>query len=248
MKTTLSLLALLLLLPSNTASAAEPPYFELRIYDITTNKLAAVLERFRDAVEPIRQKHGIKTMGYWTASTTNATHLIYLMKGRDPISFQQADKAFGADPAFQAAYKASSEKHGKTVDRIISLPLSAGDSELDLSASPIPRTFELRLYSLLPGKLDTFRNRWREHAVPIDERHGLHSLGWWVATQKDPRNPEIFVCLLAGDSRAGIEKSIADFHRDPEWQQVQKETEREGSLRSDVTAYKLTPTDFSLLK
>ncbi len=242
------LLTLLWLLSGIVVKSAETPYFELRLYDITTNKLTPVLERFREAVEPIRQKHGIKTIGYWTATTTNGTHLVYLMTGADRASFQRAEKAFGNDAAFQAAYRTSLQKYGQTVDKITSLTLVPSNSKSDFTPRSPARAFELRLYSILPNQLDAFRRRWDEHAVPIYQRHGIQSLGGWVAVQKDAQDHELFVCLLAGESFAGIQKSIREFHQDPEWQQVQKETEKNGPLRSGVTTYQLTPTDFSSLR
>lgn len=57
--------------------------------------------------------------------------------------------------------------------------------------------FELRLYTVTSNKLDAFRNRWRDFAVPIYERHGLHSVGWWIAEKKDADGNDQFVCLLA---------------------------------------------------
>ncbi len=101
---------------------------------------------------------------------------------------------------------------------------------------------------MLPGKLDAFRNRWRDFAVPIYERHGLHSVGWWVAEKKDADGTDQVVCLLAGESIPAILSSIGEFHKDADWIRVEKETETAGKLRSGVTAYKLTPTDFSAFK
>ena len=48
-------------------------------------------------------------------------------------------------------------------------------------------------------------------------------------------------------TNAPFEKSIGAFHKDPEWQRVEKETEKDGKLRSGVTAYKIAPADFSNL-
>lgn len=238
----------LLALASIPAKSAESPYFELRVYDVTTNKLAGVLERFRDAVEPIRRKHGINTVGYWTSSTTNGEKFVYLMTGANRAAFQKSEMEFGADPDFKAAYAASNQKHGKTVDKITSTTLAAEDAKLDFAPSPTARAFDLRFYSINPGKLAAFQARWRDHAVPIYERHHLHSIGWWVAEQKDSEGHEVFVCLLAGESIPAIQKSIAEFHQDEEWQLTERNTEKDGKLRSGVTAFKMTPTDFSPLK
>ena len=131
----------------------------------------------------------------------------------------------------------------------MALPLVVDETvKFDFAASVKPRAFDLRVYSVLPGKLDAFRNRWRDYAVPIYERHGLHSLGWWVAENKDADGHDQFVCLLAGESVEAIQKSIGEFHQDADWQRVEKEAEKGGKLRSGVEALKLIPADFSVIK
>ena len=235
---------------THAAETVTPTFYELRIYTVTSNKMDGVLERFRDTVEPVRRKHGIKTVGYWSApGTTNGGTFVYLMAAAGREELQKQEKEFGADPQFKEGYTASNKKHGKTVDKIVTLPLAVdATAKFDFTASKTPRAFDLRIYSVLPGKLEAFRNRWRDVAVPIYERHGLQSIGWWVAEKKDADGHDQFVCLLAGENIPAIQKSIAAFHQDADWQRVEKETEKDGKLRSGVTAYKLIPTDFSTLR
>ncbi len=245
------LVALLVLAGSGTVRSAEPhAYHELRIYTVTSNKMVGVLERFRDTVEPLRRKHGITTIGYWSApGITNGGTFAYLMAAGSKDELQKQEKEFGEDSLFKEGYAASNKKHGKTVDKIVVLPLVVDSTvKFNFASTKTTRAFDLRIYSVLPGKLNAFRNRWREFAVPIYERHGLHSAGWWIAGNKDADGNDHFVCLLAGDSIASIQKSIGEFHKDTEWIRVEMETEASGKLRSGVTAYKLTPTDFSPLK
>lgn len=232
------------------AGTASPTFYELRIYTITPNKMDGVLERFRDTVEPLRRKHGIRTIGYWSApGTTNGGTFAYLMVAASKEELLKQEEEFGADPQFKAGYAASNAKHGKTVDKIASLPLTVdATAKFDFTSANPTRAFDLRIYSVLPGKLDAFRARWRDHAVPIYKRHGLHSLGWWVADKKDADGHDQFVCLLAGESIATIQKSIGEFHKDAEWQRVEKETERDGKLRGNVEAFKLKATDFSFIQ
>ncbi len=234
--------------PTNAAPPAA--YHELRLYTVTSNKMDGVLERFRDTVEPVRRKHGVKTVGYWVApGTTNGGIFAYLMAAGSREELQQQEKAFGADQQFKEGYAASNAKHGKTVDKIVALPLTVDETaKFDFAVSAKPRVFDLRIYSVLPGKLDAFRARWRDFAVPIYERHGLHSAGWWIAEKKNAEGHAQFVVLLAGESLEVIQKSIAAFHADPEWQRIEKETEKDGKLRSGVEAFKMTPADFSSLK
>ena len=224
-------------------------YYELRLYSVTSNKLDGVLERFRDTVEPVRRKHGITTVGYWTAATTNGEKFIYLMTAASSEDLKKQEKEFGADAQFKEGYPASNKKHGKTVDKIVALPLVVDvTAKFDFAATVKPRAFDLRIYSVLPGKLDAFRNRWRDFAVPIYERHGLHSLGWWVSDKKNAEGNDQFICLLAGESVEANQKSIGAFHQDADWQRVEKETEAGSKLRSSVEAFKLQPADFSALR
>ena len=231
------------------ADTTRPPYYELRIYTVTSNKLDAVLERFRDTVEPVRHRHAINTIGYWTVATTNGDKFIYLLTAPSVEELRRQESEFAADPDFQRGYGASNAKHGKTVDRISTIPLQVDPTaKFNFAPSNPARAFNLRIYSVLPGKLDAFRNRWRDFAVPIYARHSLHSVGWWVADEKDAEGNDQFVCLLAGESVPAISKSIEAFHKDNEWIRVEKETEATGKLRSGVAAYTMIPTEFSNLK
>ena len=224
-------------------------YYELRIYDVTPGKLAGVQERFRETVDPVRRKHGIECLGYWSAAVKDGEKFLYLIAASSAEKLQQQEKEFGADVEFQAGYAASNKKHGKTVENITVLPLSVDSrTKFDFTANKVPRTFELRLYSVPPDKLSAFRTRWQNSAVPIYERHGLHSIGWWIAAKKDADGNHTFVCLLSGKNSEAIQKSIGEFHQDKEWLRVESETEQNGKLRSGVTAYRLTPIDFSALK
>jgi len=229
---------------------ASTGYFELRIYTVTAGKMDAVLERFRDTVEPVRRKHGINTVGYWSApGTTNGGTFAYLLIAPSKEDLQKQEKEFGADPQFKAGYAASNARHGKTVERIETFSLSANaTAKLNFDRAAKPRAFELRLYSIEPGKLDAFRNRWRDFALPIYEEKGLRSIGWWVTAENDTQGHQQFIILLAGESPEALERAISEFHADAEWQKIEKETEHDGKLRAGVVAYKLTPTDFSVLK
>lgn len=246
----IGLLALASTAVCEAVQPAIPHYYDLRLYTVTSGKMDGVMERFRDTVEPVRRKHGIETVGYWSApGTTNGGIFAYLLAARSQEELQDQEKEFGADPDFQKGYAASNQKHGKTVDTIVSMPLVVDPTaKFDLAASSKPRAFDLRIYSVLPGKLAAFRDRWRDHAVPIYERHGLHSIGWWVAAKKDAEGHDQFICLLAGESVGSIQRSIGEFHQDPEWRRVEKETEMDGKLRSGVTAHSLVPTNFSKLQ
>ncbi|HYE33462.1 MAG TPA: NIPSNAP family protein [Methylomirabilota bacterium] len=252
-------LALLLLFGAiaNLSAAAQDTlgYHELRIYHVASNKMDAVVTRFRDVVEPVRARHKIKTLAYWSApSKTNGGTFIYLMGANSRDELQTKEKAFREDPEFKAGYAASTKAHGKTVDQITTIPLKVGPAAAFNFGSPSSaRTFDLRIYDVVPGKMEAFQNRWAQHATRIYARHGLESIAWWVEAQGQSNDSattdaQRFICLLAGESSDAITKAISSFHADPEWQRIEKETEQNGKLRSAVTAYRLGPLPFSRLR
>ena len=236
----------LMLAGSVAALAADTNHYDLRVYQVTPGKTAGVLERFREFVERVRVKHGIKTVGYWLSPGATNDTFAYILTAPTKEELSAKEKEFGNDPEFKTAYAANSAKYGKTLDGIRAFGLSAGEARLDLKSSAEKRAFDLRIYTVAAGKTEAFWNRWLNHAVPIYERHGLHSVGAWKS--KDKEGNDLVVCLLAGSSVEGIQKSITAFHADAEWQKIEKDTEKEGPLRTKVEAFKMTATDFSPLK
>lgn len=235
--------------PISTASD-RPRYAELRIYHALPGKAEGILERFREPMTALKQRHGLNPLGCWVSLDQNATNavVIELLAPPSEAAATAAWKAFAADPEFGPAYAASEAKHGKTYSKIETLKLTApADAwKLGNNGQRPSRTFDLRLYAPVPGKETAFRDRWRDHAIRIYERHSMDNLGWWEAT--DAEHAGVMVTLFAHENFAGITATIAKFHKDKEWLRIERETEAGGKLRSGVSAYKLVPADFSQIK
>ena len=97
--------------PSEAGGAeGEPRAFELRTYTTSPGKLADLNTRFRDHTMAIFAEHGMTSVGYWTPADQDAEgveKLVYLLAHDSRESAAESWKAFGADPKWQAAYKAS---------------------------------------------------------------------------------------------------------------------------------------------
>jgi hypothetical protein len=109
------------------------------------------------------------------------------------------------------------------------------------------RVFEIRTYTAEPGKLPDLVKRFRDHTTKIFEKHGMTNIGYWVPTD-EPRSKNTLIYILAHASRDAAKKSWDDFHKDPEWQKVQKESEANGKLVTKVESIFADPTDFSAIK
>jgi hypothetical protein len=96
-----------------TGKAGEPRVFELRTYTASPGNLDHLHARFRDHTIKLFSKHGMSNLGYWTPMKGEKgadDTLIYLLSHRSREAAAESFKAFGGDPDWVAARKASEEK------------------------------------------------------------------------------------------------------------------------------------------
>jgi hypothetical protein len=91
------------------AHAQAPRVFEMRTYVVPEASLGALNTRFRDHTMRLFQKHGITNIGYFTPmdAPKSSTTLVYLIAHPSREKAAENWKAFGSDPEWQAAAKAS---------------------------------------------------------------------------------------------------------------------------------------------
>jgi len=119
----------------------------------------------------------------------------------------------------------------------VALLLSAGVH----AATQYP-LYELRIYRARPGKLGALEARFRDHAAALLERHGAHSLGYWVPVKNSGRE---LVVLLEYPNREAAERAWAAFNADPQWQKAQRRSELHGRLVDQIESTYLRRTDYS---
>jgi hypothetical protein len=119
----------------------------------------------------------------------------------------------------------------------VSAPFLAG-------AQPATRVFEMRTYTALEGKLPNLLARFREHTVPLFEKHGMQNIGYWVLQEK----PNTLVYILAHPSREAAQKNWAAFRADPEWKKAQSESEANGKIVEKTESVFMDAADFSAIK
>lgn len=113
---------------SDAVKATSPQIFELRIYTAAPGKMELLHKRFRDHTLRLFEKHGIKSIGYWTdAENPKAERLYYLIAYPDRESREKMlVKGIAVDPEFRKIV-AESEKDGKLTNGIESVILSPTD-------------------------------------------------------------------------------------------------------------------------
>jgi hypothetical protein len=86
----------------------------------------------------------------------------------------------------------------------------------------IAMIYELRLYSVAPGRLADVHARFESHLPALFQRHGVHCVGRWSALA-GPDAPR-FVYLLAYRDYAHREAIWASFYQDDEWWDIRAAT------------------------
>ena len=106
--------------------------------------------------------------------------------------------------------------------------------------------YELRIYTVHPGKLNALLTRFRDHTRHIFARNGLTNVGYWL-NPIEGQDDDLYYMLSFEDVEQR-EQAWAAFRADPEWARARDESERDGPLIKEIRSQIMTPTDFSPLK
>ena len=115
---------------SNNADPAPETtgVYELRVYHAAPGKLADLEARFRDHTIKIFDRHGIKSVAYWTPldDPEKSNTLIYILQHPSREAAAANWKSFQDDPEWKSVHE-KSEANGKLVDKIDSTFLALTD-------------------------------------------------------------------------------------------------------------------------
>jgi hypothetical protein len=114
--------------PVVSAAAPAGQVFEIRTYTTPEGKLDALKARFRDHTIAIFDKHGMKSVGYWTPEDAPLAKntLIYILAHPSRDAAAKNWDAFRKDPDWVKA-KAESEAQGPLTTKVESVFADATD-------------------------------------------------------------------------------------------------------------------------
>ncbi len=238
-------------------TAADHKVYELRTYVTNEGKFDALLARFRDHTVKLFEKHGIENIGYWVplekADGADNT-LIYLVAHPSQEEAKAHWKAFGADPEWQAARKAS-EQAGKILAKApesVFLTTTEYSPPVKISVGDKARVFEMRTYTTPVGRLEALHNRFRNHTIRLFTKHGMSHVGYWVPIDPAKGAGTKLIYLLSHDSKEAGLASFTAFRGDPDWVKAKANSEKDGSLTlqqpEGVKSVYLRALDFSPIR
>jgi NIPSNAP len=243
------------------AAPVPPPpeigLYELRIYTPAEGKATELDARFRDHTIRLFRKHGMTPIGFFHVRTAPDAapdnRLFYIMGYKDRAARDAAWRSFAADQDWISVY-AASQARGSLTSKIENIFLTTTDysPKLDMGSGPLsPRLFELRTYTVNPGKLENLHTRFRDHTLRIFAKHGMTNFLYWRPAEGQPAMENKMVYLLAFPSIEARTTAFRNFSADPEWQKVAADSQRDGAILASpggVVSVQLTPTDYSPLK
>jgi NIPSNAP len=108
------------------------------------------------------------------------------------------------------------------------------------------KVYELRIYHVVPGKLDSLVARFRDYTDKLFSKHGIRSVAYWTALDQ-PAKSNRFFYIVEHPSRQAAAANWKTFQDDLEWKAVRAKSEENGKLVEKIDSIYLTLTDFSLL-
>ena len=233
--------------PANTPpSAPSSKYYEVRIYYPTPGKYDAIVDRFRQYTTKIFEKHGMENIGYWTPTDTSRKELLYILAYPSKAARDTSWDHFRADPEWKAVVT-KTEANGKLVDHVTSIFMT--ESELSPVVKPSkqspPRVFELRTYTTHPGKMPDLITRFRDHTKTLFTQNGITHIGYWMTQPKNADEQPQLIYILAHPSEAAGKQHFDEFRKDPKWEKVKADSEKNGPITTKVESLYMKPTDYS---
>ncbi len=248
MKKTVLILTLLISQLS-FAKPADNRFFELRVYYCNPGKLDALVARFRDHTVNLFKKHGIEGLGYWIPTKNTENTFYYLTAYPSKEARDASWKAFAADPEWKEVAK-KSEENGKIIAKATIHFLKATDYTPKIKASKGDemRTFEMRIYTALPERIQNLESRFRDHTIKIFKNNGMDNIAYFTTIESDSSVQAKLLYFLAYKNEASAKLSWENFRKDPDWRKASTASEVSGKIVEKIESVYMQPTEFSKFK
>jgi len=122
--------------------------------------------------------------------------------------------------------------------------LARGEREQGGAMGGSTVVYELRIYHVVPGKIENLVARFRDHTMKLFADHGIKGVAYWTALD-EPVKSGTFFYILEHPSREAAAANWKAFQDDPEWKRVKAKSEENGKLVEKIDSTFLTLTDFS---
>jgi hypothetical protein len=103
--------------------------------------------------------------------------------------------------------------------------------------------FELRVYTVEPGKREALAARFENHTAAIFARHGITNVGYWIPIESDPElgisKENTFIYIRGYPSKEERDKRLKAARDDPEFKEVVSKQEADPKTKLVVKAHNI---------
>jgi len=107
--------------------------------------------------------------------------------------------------------------------------------------------YELRTYTIVPGRMVDIERRFSQVTLRLFTKHGMKVIGFWRTAENGKPIDEL-VYVLAHQDMTARDASFAEFRDDPEWISAKAASEVNGAIVAHVESKFLSPTEYSPLQ
>ena len=100
--------------------------------------------------------------------------------------------------------------------------------------------YELRIYTILPGRMDNIRSRFADHTLGIFQRLGMKVVDFW----EDAEGKSVLYYVMAYDNMEQRNQQWDTFRADAQWQEAKQASELGGPIVEKVEEVFMTRSAF----
>ncbi|MCZ8516052.1 NIPSNAP family protein [Paenibacillus filicis] len=100
--------------------------------------------------------------------------------------------------------------------------------------------YELRIYTILPGRIDAIRKRFSDHTLGIFARLGMQVCDFWEDLEEHPK----LYYTMNYESMEERTRQWEAFSQDEEWNEVKQKSELDGKIVERVEQIFMKKADY----
>jgi hypothetical protein len=100
--------------------------------------------------------------------------------------------------------------------------------------------YELRIYTILPGRIDAIRKRFSDHTLGIFARLGMQVCDFWEDLEEQPK----LYYTMKYESMEERTRQWETFSQDKEWNEVKQKSEQDGKIVDSVEKIFMKRADY----
>jgi hypothetical protein len=211
----------------------EGPVYELRTYIAAQERFEHLVKRFREHTDRLFRAHSMQPFGYWVPTEgppISKRTLVYLLKHASRYEAWKNWVAFTNDPEWQNVLDQPLFQRliiGKPES--VFMTQNAYSDEVSIEMESRGGIFELRTYTAEKRQLSALNARLRKHTAASFTRHGMKNIADWTPFDSPHSSNQLF-SLLHHASREQADASWKALINDADWQEVAKDSKRNGKL------------------